>query len=69
MFGSDKYTPVELQGASHINADGIRTSKRKRVANVRVLTDLEPSEEEKNWGKGRGRRAKGAQPGTDSPLH
>jgi hypothetical protein len=36
--------------------DGQRKSKRRRMPNTRMQIDLEPSAQEKQWGRGRGRR-------------
>ena len=39
------------------SSEGARRSKRRRTPNIRIVNDLEPSADEQQWGRGRGRRA------------
>lgn len=41
-----------------VDESGRRISQRRRRPNLRIHDELEPSEREKAWGKGRGRRSK-----------
>lgn len=41
-----------------MDESGRRMSQRRRRPNMRIHDELEPSEREKAWGKGRGRRSK-----------
>lgn len=51
--------PEDLEGMGlEMDESGRRISQRRRRPNMRIHDELEPSEREKAWGKGRGRRSK-----------
>lgn len=53
--------PEDPEGMGlEMDESGRRMSQRRRRPNMRIHDELEPSEREKAWGKGRGRRSKTA---------
>jgi hypothetical protein len=51
--------PEDPEGMGlEIDESGRRMSQRRRRPNMRIHDELEPSDREKAWGKGRGRRSK-----------
>lgn len=56
LAGSDGTAAAGAAMGTETDGSGRRSSRRRRQPNSRIVDELEPSEREKAWGRGRGRR-------------
>lgn len=54
--GSEGTAAAGAAMGTETDGSGRRSSRRRRQPNSRIVDELEPSEREKAWGRGRGRR-------------